>query len=129
MVFNTLLILIVCTGERPRFPCGRIAFGCLQLSGNCFSRLGYPPSLPVLESEPGRERSPGVLLVSCERTQPTLGHAIHTSHMQSCAREPALAPTSSRKNYVHVQLFCISEIQTKLLFKQATLLNVRRSWE
>lgn len=114
MVFNTLLILIVSTGEWPRFPCGRIAFGCLQLSGNCFSRLGESsPPHHLLESEPGRERSPGVLLVSCEHTQPILGHAIHTSHvrMQNCAHEPAPAPTASQKNYVHVQLFCLSVLQ------------------
>lgn len=47
MAFNTLLILIVSTGEWPRFPCGRIAFGCLQLSGNCFSRLGEFPPHPL----------------------------------------------------------------------------------
>lgn len=116
MVFNTLLILIVSIGEWPRFPCGCIAFGCLQFSGNCFSRLGESPPPPPASPhwpEPGQERSPGVLLVSCEHTQPTLWHAIHTSHihMQKSAREPAPAPTLSLKNYVHVQLFDISELQ------------------
>lgn len=46
LLFNTLLILIVSTGRWPTFPCGRVVFGCLQLFGNCFSRLGFYPPPP-----------------------------------------------------------------------------------
>lgn len=54
MFLNTLLILIVSIGEWPRFPCGRIAFGCLHLSGNCFSRLGeFPPFWSLSQAENG----------------------------------------------------------------------------
>lgn len=82
---NKLLILIVSTGGWPRFPSGRVAFGCSQFSGNCFSRLGYHPSTSFLESEPGPEWSPGVLLVSCERRQPAW-----TRHAHQFAHEAAI---------------------------------------
>lgn len=47
---NTSFILIVLTGEQPGFSCGSIAFGCLQFSGNCFSRLGCSTAPTLSES-------------------------------------------------------------------------------
>lgn len=98
-----MLILIVSTGGGPRFPSGRVAFGCSQFSGNCFSRLGYHPSTSFLECEPGPEWSPGVLLVSCER--------LDAPHAPVC-------PSSShsegpRKSYVAAQAFCSREARNK----------------
>lgn len=113
-VFNQTLVLIVFTGEWPRFPCGCVAFGCLQLSGNCFSRLGYPP-LPLFWSVSQSEN--GALGYS---SFPVSTHAANTrkrTHTsvarRAVPREPAPAPTWSHKSYVHVQLFSASEIQKK----------------
>lgn len=45
-VFNTLLTLSVCIGGQPGFPYGCIAFGCLQVAGNDYSRRSRNTSPP-----------------------------------------------------------------------------------
>lgn len=120
MIFNTLLILIVGIGEWPSFPCGRVAFGFLQLSGNCFSRLGEPPSPPSGVWARPKAEPWGTPRFLWTHTHTHSQQDIHTSpaHTQNCARGPAPAPTSSPKNYVHVQLFCIRELQTVLCWSR-----------
>lgn len=83
MVFNTLLNLIVSTGEWPRFPCGRIAFGCLQLSGNCFSRLGYHPLLSGVWARP-RTEPWGTPCFLWAHTANTRTRHTHQSHAKLC---------------------------------------------
>lgn len=106
---NTSLILIIWTGEQPGVSCGSIAFGCLQFSGSCFSRLGCSTASTLSETRcRAKYEALGCSVFPAGVMQPTGGRADGTS-----SRVQKWAPTASGKNYVAALPFFFNAAHSK----------------